>query len=52
MPSEKLSAATTQRLEALLFRVDAKRGVCILPLGSIYWDDEIPDIALLRISLY
>lgn len=34
-------------LAALPFRADAKRRVCILPLGSIYWEDEIPDLAQL-----
>ncbi len=30
-------------LSALVYRADAERRVCILPLGSIYWADEIPD---------
>jgi len=34
-------------LAALPFRADAKRRVCILPLGSIYWEDEMPDLAQL-----
>jgi hypothetical protein len=32
---------------ALPFRADAERSVCILPLGSIYWEDEMPDLAQL-----
>jgi len=47
MSQERLSTATAQMLAALSFRSDAKRSVCILPLGSIYWDDEIPDLAQL-----
>lgn len=30
-------------LNRLPLRVDAKRMVSIIPLGSIYWDDEMPD---------
>jgi hypothetical protein len=26
---------------------EARREVCLIPLGSIYWEDEIPDLAVL-----
>lgn len=31
-------------LAALTYREDAKRQVCWIPVGGIYWDDEIPDL--------
>jgi hypothetical protein len=37
-----LSEQTLTHLSSLTYRPDAKRQVCILPLGSIYWDDELP----------
>ncbi|MGE5323447.1 MAG: hypothetical protein ACM3SW_11320 [Actinomycetota bacterium] len=37
-----LSPNTLAYLSTLTYRADAKRLVCILPLGSIYWDDEMP----------
>jgi hypothetical protein len=39
-----LSKDTLAHLSTLTYRADAKRQVCIVPLGSIYWDDEMPDI--------
>lgn len=39
-----LSAETLSCLSTLTYRPDAKRQVCILPLGSIYWEDELPEI--------
>lgn len=39
-----LSPNTLAYLSTLTYRTDAKRQVCILPLGSIYWDDEMPPI--------
>lgn len=43
-PSEMLSQATLAYLSELTYRPDAKRQVCVLPLGGIYWDDEMPDL--------
>jgi hypothetical protein len=46
-----LSKTTVNFLMTLPFRSDAQRGVCVLPLGSIYWDDEMPDLTqLMRLS--
>jgi hypothetical protein len=39
-----LSEETLAYLSTLTYRPDAKRQVCILPLGSIYWEDEFPPI--------
>jgi hypothetical protein len=39
-----VSDKTATQLSALTFRADAKRQVCFLPLGGIYWDDEMPDM--------
>jgi hypothetical protein len=39
-----LSEQTLSHLSALAYRADARRQVCILPLGSIYWDDELPQM--------
>ena len=39
-----LNAETLACLSTLTYRSDAKRQVCILPLGTIYWDDELPEI--------
>jgi len=39
-----LSEETLAQLSTLTFRHDAKRQVCILPLGSVYWDDELSQI--------
>jgi len=44
-----LCETTAAHLSALTYRADAKRGFCLLPLGGIYWDDEVPDfLQLLR----
>lgn len=40
MPTEN----TIAMLSALTYRADAKRLVCVLPLGGIYWDDELPEL--------
>ena len=42
--SQQLNPAVITYLSALTYRVDAKWLVCLLPLGSIYWEDEIPDV--------
>lgn len=39
-----LSEKTLTHLSTLTYRPDAKRQVCILPLGSVYWDDELPQM--------
>jgi hypothetical protein len=36
--------STIALLNSLRFRADAKRKVCLIPLGSIYWEDEMPDL--------
>ncbi|HEY6270260.1 MAG TPA: hypothetical protein VIX11_18305 [Candidatus Acidoferrum sp.] len=38
-----LSKTTAAQLSAFSFRADAKRCFCLLPLGGIYWEDEIPE---------
>ncbi len=39
-----MSETTLGFLSTLTYRADAKRQVCWLPLGGIYWEDEMPDI--------
>ena len=39
-----LSETTLGFLSTLTYRADAKRQVCWLPLGGIFWEDELPDI--------
>ena len=39
-----LSETTLGFLSPLTYRADAKRQVYWLPLGGIYWEDEMPDI--------
>lgn len=39
-----MSETTLGFLSTLTYRPDAKRQVCWLPLGGIYWEDEMPDI--------
>jgi hypothetical protein len=39
-----LSETALAYLSALTYRPAAERQTCFLPLGGIYWDDEIPDI--------
>ena len=39
-----LSETTLGFLSTLIYRADAKRQVCWLPLGGIYWKDEMADI--------
>lgn len=34
-------------LSTLTYRPDAKRQVCFLPLGGIYWEDEMPGMGFL-----
>ena len=41
-----LAESTIAYLNALTFRPDANRLTCWIPLGGIYWDDELPDIRL------
>ena len=46
-----LAPATVEYLTSLEYREDAERRVCWLPLGGIYWEDEIPDFKeLLRLD--
>jgi hypothetical protein len=45
-----LSDAAVAFLSPLKYRADAERRSCMLPLGGIYWEDEIPDFnALLKV---
>lgn len=44
-----ISETTLGFLSTLTYRADAKRQVCLLPLGGIYWEDEMPDILLMNI---
>ncbi len=37
-----LSEPTIAQLSALTYQAEAKRGICWLPLGGIYWADELP----------
>src|SRR5579859_702093 len=39
-----MSETTLGFLSTLTYRADAKRQICWLPLGGIYWDDEMPAI--------
>jgi hypothetical protein len=39
-----LSATILALLSDLTYRSGAKRQVCLLPLGGIYWEDEMPDL--------
>ncbi len=39
-----MSKTTLGFLSTLIYRADAERQICWLPLGGIYWDDELPDI--------
>lgn len=38
-----LCETTVARLSAFTYRADAKRRFSLLPLGGIFWEDEIPD---------
>ena len=38
-----LSDTTIKYLSALTYRADARLVTCWLPLGGIYWEDEIPN---------
>lgn len=40
-----LTDITLVYLSTMTFRLDAKQGVCMLPLASIHWDDEMPDLS-------
>lgn len=40
-----LSYYAVAYLDALTYRDDAERVFCLLPIGGIYWEDEIPDPA-------
>jgi hypothetical protein len=42
-----LSEAAVAFLSPLRYRADAERRSSLLPLGGIYWVDELPDFALL-----
>lgn len=39
-----LSQSTIALLSGLKYRPDAKRETCLIPLGSIYWEDELPEL--------
>jgi hypothetical protein len=39
----ELPSACVRVLRKLRLQPDAKRRVSIIPLGSIYWDDEVPE---------
>lgn len=43
-----LSKSAVEFLSPMTYQDDAKRCYCILPFGSIYWDDEIPDFEALH----
>jgi len=38
-----LTKETLSQLSTCVYRADAKRVISLMPLGSIYWDDEMPD---------
>jgi hypothetical protein len=42
-----LSETAVAFLSPLTFKANAKREASLIPLGGIYWDDEIPDFDLL-----
>jgi hypothetical protein len=42
-----LSKAAIAFLSPLTYRANAERRSCLLPLGGIYWEDEIPDFDVL-----
>jgi hypothetical protein len=42
-----LSTTAVAFLSPLTYRVHARRRICFVPLGGIYWDDEIPNVRLL-----
>lgn len=44
MTIASLSPSVVAYLSALSYRPDAARQVCWIPLGGLYWEDEIPDI--------
>jgi alpha-L-arabinofuranosidase len=39
-----LSKPTIDLLNRLCFRTEAKRMISVIPLGSIYWEDEMPKL--------
>jgi hypothetical protein len=39
-----LTESTIAMLSALTYRAGAAKRVCVLPLGGIYWDDELPEL--------
>jgi hypothetical protein len=41
---QMLSETTISQLATLNYRADAQRRVWLVPLGSIYWEDEMPDV--------
>ena len=43
MTSFSLSAIAAGYLSELTYRPDAERSICWIPLGGIYWQDELPD---------
>jgi len=44
-----LNEETARFLRTLKYRADSKRQISILPLGSIYWDDELPKLGTLGV---
>jgi hypothetical protein len=43
-----LCETTVAHLSAFTYRADAKRRFSWLPLGGIYWEDEVPDWAFFQ----
>jgi len=43
MTSFRLRAIAAGYLYELTYRPDAERRICWIPLGGIYWQDELPD---------
>jgi hypothetical protein len=51
MVSLPLSADVVAYLANLTYRAEAKQGVCWIPLGGLYWKDELPEIPeLMRLA--
>ena len=43
-----ISETTLAYLSTLTYQAEAKQMVSWLPLAGIYWDDEMPDLHLMR----
>jgi hypothetical protein len=44
MPSMPLSPAVVALLSPFVYRQDAARQICLIPLGGLYWEDEMPEM--------